>query len=672
MCPICRAAISNIQRVFTTANDSPTTPTPDPLPRSPPRADLDRAETTDDESSWSDDEDESASPLSLSATALSPTSCVISVNPPTAPPVRESVDVCVVIDVSGSMQATAAVNEDGTAADDGLSVLDITKHAAKSVVHMLGDEDYFSLVAFSEVGRLVLPVGPMNAAGRAKAVSALDSLSAGGCTNLWDGLRVGLDSLKSVAGGRKKTIFLLTDGVPNVNPPDGETSTLASYADTHADYKFTLNTFGFGYSLDSKLLLDLAIAGGGTFGFIPDALIVGTNFVNSVANCLSCFSPDSTLCLTAGSGAEFSDAEMDGGFAVRNESWGRHISLGALNYGQQRDIVVELKRGNEFQCVVSSEAKGVSATLKVKVEAGTSAMAAAAAGTAARARVVRVGYQAIADAENNRGKEAGESVKSLLNSLSASPLKSDVGGRMTKALQGKPRFKRWGKHYLRALMRSHQLQVCTNFMDTGLQMYGGDMFRRLREEGDKMFLSLPPPTRRVARASEPTSSPAARGRARSPSPDMNSYYAGSGGGCFFGGSRVQVVGGGKKMVKDLKAGDKVGVGGGWFGVVAHVVKVKRNGKGLVELPGSRLMLTGGHPVKVGGTWRLPRDVAGGKRVMEGVTEVWTVVMAEGENIVVEGVEAATWGSGVVEVGDTSFASMENVEKKLRLVAVGGA
>ena len=51
-------------------------------------------------------------------------------------------------------------------------------------------------------------------------------------------------------------------------------------------------------------------------------------------------------------------------------------------------------------------------------------------------------------------------------------LHTDVAGRMTKALKGEQRFNRWGKHYLRALTRSHQLQLCTNFMDPGLQHRG--------------------------------------------------------------------------------------------------------------------------------------------------------------------------------------------------------
>merc|ERR1740117_2764884 len=72
-------------------------------------------------------------------------------------------------------------------------------------------------------------------------------------------------------------------------------------------------------------------------------------------------------------------------------------------------------------------------------------------------------------------------------------LQHDIAGRVTKAVTGEDRFNRWGKHYLRALSRAHQLQVCTNFMDRGVQVYGGTLFKAVRQEGDRVFVSLPAP-----------------------------------------------------------------------------------------------------------------------------------------------------------------------------------
>merc|ERR1740130_1697983 len=97
-------------------------------------------------------------------------------------------------------------------------------------------------------------------------------------------------------------------------------------------------------------------------------------------------------------------------------------------------------------------------------------------------------------------------------------LKSYVEGRMSKALKGKERFNRWGKHYIKALMRAHQVQQCTNFMDPGLQAYGGDLFLSLRDEGDDIFLSLPPPNPSRALPAIPIVRPAPVAYTAAPAP----------------------------------------------------------------------------------------------------------------------------------------------------------
>ena len=80
-------------------------------------------------------------------------------------------------------------------------------------------------------------------------------------TNIWDGLKAGLDLLDSrtdtIVGGlpgrsRNASVFLLTDGVPNIEPPRGYIPTMQRYKDQHGGkYPGIVNTFGFGYSLKS-------------------------------------------------------------------------------------------------------------------------------------------------------------------------------------------------------------------------------------------------------------------------------------------------------------------------------------------------------------------------------------------------------------------------------------
>lgn len=249
-------------------------------------------------------------------------------------------------------------------------------------------------------------------------------------------------------------------------------------------------------------------------------------------------------------------------------------------------------------------------------------------------------------------------------------LRADVCGRMTKAMQGMQRFNRWGKHYLRALTRSHQLQMCTNFMDTGLQLYGGELFKSLRSRGDTIFLELPPPvpTRRAApayqltptrsaAAAAPTASSRVTGAAAAAAappdpPDMRTYYAGSGGGCFGAGCTVSVLGTDgrtlQKTVGSVKRGDEVLVAGGGTATVRCVVRVHRSAqKNLVSLPGSGLQITARHPVRVDGVWILPGQMPDGKLAPTGASScVYNLVLSHSHVLLVNGVECVTWGHGM--------------------------
>merc|ERR1719420_1819858 len=73
----------------------------------------------------------------------------------------------------------------------------------------------------------------------------------------------------------------------------------------------TVNTFGFGYQLDSVLLRDLAIEGGGAYSFIPDSGFVGTVFVNSLSNLLVTFGQQLRMTLEPLAGSEI--VEVFGG-----------------------------------------------------------------------------------------------------------------------------------------------------------------------------------------------------------------------------------------------------------------------------------------------------------------------------------------------------------------------
>jgi Mg-chelatase subunit ChlD len=56
---------------------------------------------------------------------------------------------------------------------------------------------------------------------------------------------------------RMKSVLLLTDGMPNIVPPRGHLAMLQQYKE-ETGLECTVSTFGFGYSLNSTLLKELA------------------------------------------------------------------------------------------------------------------------------------------------------------------------------------------------------------------------------------------------------------------------------------------------------------------------------------------------------------------------------------------------------------------------------
>merc|ERR1712178_506032 len=112
--------------------------------------------------------------------------------------------------------------------------------------------------------------------------------------------------------------MLLTDGVPTINPPRGIVPMLRKLREEKeregAGMPGTINTFGFGYELDSELLNDISVVGGGAYAFIPDAGFVGTVFVNAMTNLLVTMATNVSVTLEPLAGATFLPDAVKGGY----------------------------------------------------------------------------------------------------------------------------------------------------------------------------------------------------------------------------------------------------------------------------------------------------------------------------------------------------------------------
>eukprot|EP00607_Mallomonas_marina_P008313 CAMPEP_0182417914 /NCGR_PEP_ID=MMETSP1167-20130531/2364_1 /TAXON_ID=2988 /ORGANISM="Mallomonas Sp, Strain CCMP3275" /LENGTH=867 /DNA_ID=CAMNT_0024591779 /DNA_START=120 /DNA_END=2723 /DNA_ORIENTATION=- len=274
---------------------------------------------------------------------------------PAERPTRVPTDICCVVDVSGSMGTGAGTPGTESAA---LTILDIVKHALVTIINTLNEEDRLALVCYSSYATVVFGLLPMSAMGKMRATNLLKTLRPDGMTNIWDGLKTGLDVLKAGAESRvtegNASIMLLTDGVPNKDPPKPYVQMLEDYRRTYnGRLPGAITTFGFGYQLNSPLLMTLCVSGGSHYGFIPDSGMVGTAFVNALANILSTSIKDSVLTLTAGGGAKFKAfpsgslmcTNLDEQAAEPAETGamrGIQVLLGDMQMGQSRDVLVKM------------------------------------------------------------------------------------------------------------------------------------------------------------------------------------------------------------------------------------------------------------------------------------------------------------------------------------------
>ena len=102
-------------------------------------------------------------------------------------------------------------------------------------------------------------------------------------------------------------------------------------------------TFGFGYSLDTMLLVDIAAKGHGCFSYIPDSGFVGTVLIHAIAN----------LATTAGTlarlnleGAQGTELRVIGGDPADVDAYGPaalSLNLDSLHLGQPRTLVLAVK-----------------------------------------------------------------------------------------------------------------------------------------------------------------------------------------------------------------------------------------------------------------------------------------------------------------------------------------
>ncbi|KAJ3072788.1 hypothetical protein HDU98_002948 [Podochytrium sp. JEL0797] len=580
---------------------------------------------------------------------------LLSLKPPAAqrPPVR----VVCVVDLSGSMDDTVSVGTStGTRESDGLTILDIVKHAVKTIISSLADGDQLAIVSFSDQALLEFPMSVITLSEKENVMRKVDSLVTTGSTNIWGGLDLALDTMKECVqdcGGDEgvSAILLFTDGQPNIRPPAGELAMLQSrkMKKFSGQLPCIINTFGFGYNLDSELLNSLAVCGNGSFAFIPDAGFVGTVFVDAACNLLSSALGSVTVTIEPENNAQvqlFKDNTLSFGnhpctlINPGAPELGFQLHFGSVQAGQPKDVVIHVSRlpadtKTPYLKVTVSQVvlghglggRGGGDVTEVLVNArgGGDETVDRVVGQWARLLAVQTVMDAFELAKKGDWSSSATCVKQLIGELKkvfeklpvgsedkkrVKELLVDLEGQVVEALS-QEYFNKWGKHYLLSLLNAHRLQQCNNFKDPGVQVYQTPLFEELRDEINEIFLKLPPPkpSRRYPPHQMSASNRSLPGSMAAPAPVNMSRYMNAQGVCFSGDCLITLADSTTIPVKSIQKGTRVLTTDSRHTAPIHCMVVthlaNKPSTRLIRLSNSGLVITPYHPVKLGDAWVFP-------------------------------------------------------------------
>ena len=207
--------------------------------------------------------------------------------------VETTLPVCLlfVVDISGSMDSNCCQNIKDLEKVH-ISRLELIKHSLKTIISSLRKDDMISVIVFSNNAEMkIKPVVLHSKDVKDKVIKKIDDLCTKGATNIYDGIKMAIDTSRTIPyKAYQKSIMMFTDGQSNIDPPKGIYATLKETLET-CDDQFTISTFSYGNDVEAELLVDIADLGNGIYGYIPDATMVGTIFINYMANLLSTITP---------------------------------------------------------------------------------------------------------------------------------------------------------------------------------------------------------------------------------------------------------------------------------------------------------------------------------------------------------------------------------------------
>ncbi len=585
-------------------------------------------------------------------------------------------DLVLILDRSGSTNTPVeAQDEDGKSLENGFSVLDILKHAAKMVAKTLNSQSRLSIVIFDNNVDKLFDLMPMSEMNCSQAIGHIERISPGGQTNMWGGIDMALAILDNREDkSRNSAILVLTDGVPNVRPARGEVETMKKLR-LKKNFTAPVYTFGFGYQLERELLYDLAKNANGGNGHIPDGGLVASVFGNFIATILTTVALNLQLHIKSSLSEKVPMGTIMGDFVDNFDSaTGYNVfDLGTVQLQQGRNIVVHYTPETDLSYHFTYKIGGKSYTSQeYHVNAGI-------IDTISESQDNEIEYNRcftveclrkmisfnrinqnaqaleVRDVLDQRLTSCGLSDKLTLGLINNLKGNGQASGQINLAIENQQYFRKWGEFYLDQLSRSLNQQMKPNFKDTGPQ-FGGEVFEELVDKASNIFDSLPPSTPSLNRPTTISTSGATYRNIGStyvppPTPVNMSAYNRQGGGCFNSKCLITMADGSTKPLYQLIKNDLVKT----FDsnqqetsakVVCILERKITGGKWELITTPSGLEITAYHPFKINDNWEFPSSLY--QSELKECDSIITLVLDRHHIGIINGIECIMLGHGFTE------------------------
>lgn len=546
---------------------------------------------------------------------------------PTAAVDNTNINIVFVIDESGSMSQEATVRVGSVMESTGQNNLGAVCTAVAAAQAIMPPSTAAGVVMFSSQAKCLSPIVPMTVTNKASIKSSLLCQAPNGSTNLEAGVKMAIDML-----GKKFTEFGTKGQYIIIVLTDGQPDT--ERASNGENYGNFFRTYAARYGFQPKIY---------TCGFGYNVKVDLLVEISQLMGGHFSFIPTPDMVAT------------------------NFINMMSYLLSQESPMVLapeidrhrmELIRACPEMCRLGNIGDSASA-LKIVRELST------------RFRATLTGMP------------DGESKEILIGYI------KDIEGEIAMCFSDLAKnYNVWGRGYIPSLARAHELKLCANYKDPGLQLYASPRFKAIQAAAADLFRA------ELADAISKMQSapaPAAYGgggygghyRAPASAAAMSSMYDPSGG-CFDGDCLVTMADSSKKPAKFIVRGDKVRSFSGEEAEVYEIVKTKINptAEGIIFKGDFKdgLKITGWHPVFIDGKWTFPNAApwkmvaTGGTTAMCGLNIVFSfAVRAIGDSksklhgMVVDGITVATLGHGVEgdDVLSHSFYGTQKVIDAIR-------